>query len=276
MKIKALHIENFGCFSNSDYRFDGQLNSIMEDNGYGKSTLASFIAIMFYGFFDEKGRAKSDGLRAYYKPWQGGNFGGTMDFTYQGTDYRISRQFGKKPADDVLNVYRLDTLLKTDELTDQPGVFVFQVDGESFLRTVFIRDNDCRVELTDGVHAKIGNLGGDTMDMNRFQAADAKLKDEINGLNPRVKTGRVNRLRAEIGEMNQKLLAKAGVENAVNGYRETITALRETRKEKETTLDEIRKKQEALSKYQSNLRQRTEYEGLQKETEARKAAFEEA
>ena len=63
MKILKIHVEHFGCLSKQDISLAEGLNSVVEENGYGKSTLGMFIATMFYGFMDEKTSKKSDGLR---------------------------------------------------------------------------------------------------------------------------------------------------------------------------------------------------------------------
>ena len=46
MKLISLHIDNFGQFNNFDYVFEDGINQIIEENGWGKSTLAAFIMIM--------------------------------------------------------------------------------------------------------------------------------------------------------------------------------------------------------------------------------------
>ena len=53
MKLISCTIENFGKLNNVTYDFSGECNTICEDNGWGKSTLASFIRVMFYGFKNE-------------------------------------------------------------------------------------------------------------------------------------------------------------------------------------------------------------------------------
>lgn len=50
MELISCDVENFGCLSNFHYDFSDGVNSICADNGFGKSTLAAFIRIMFYGF----------------------------------------------------------------------------------------------------------------------------------------------------------------------------------------------------------------------------------
>ena len=47
MKLISCTIENFGKLNNVTYDFSGECNTICEDNGWGKSTLASFIRVMY-------------------------------------------------------------------------------------------------------------------------------------------------------------------------------------------------------------------------------------
>ena len=56
MKLISLHIDNFGQFNNFDYVFEDGINQIVEENGWGKSTLAAFIKVMFFGFYNTSKR----------------------------------------------------------------------------------------------------------------------------------------------------------------------------------------------------------------------------
>lgn len=47
MRLISCTIENFGKLNNVTYDFTNDCNTICEDNGWGKSTLASFIRVMF-------------------------------------------------------------------------------------------------------------------------------------------------------------------------------------------------------------------------------------
>ena len=42
MRLISCTIENFGKLNNVTYEFSGECNTICEDNGWGKSTLAAF------------------------------------------------------------------------------------------------------------------------------------------------------------------------------------------------------------------------------------------
>ena len=93
MKLLKCHVDNFGKLSNYDYEFTGGLNTIQEPNGFGKSTLAAFIKAMFYGFTNDRKQSIIENERKKYSPWQGGSYGGYLEFEFEGINYRVKRTF---------------------------------------------------------------------------------------------------------------------------------------------------------------------------------------
>ena len=94
MKLIACHINNFGKLSNLNINFNDGVNIINQPNGWGKSTLAAFLKAMLYGFDTKKEPGAFEKERKLYKPWQGGTYGGELDFETGGVEYRIVRSFG--------------------------------------------------------------------------------------------------------------------------------------------------------------------------------------
>lgn len=74
---------------------------ICQGNGFGKSTFAAFIKAMFYGFPRTGARNIVENERKRYDPWQGGKYGGYLEFKIQDTSYRVTRYFGKTAAKDT-------------------------------------------------------------------------------------------------------------------------------------------------------------------------------
>ena len=67
MKIKNIHIDNFGKFENFNIDFKDDIQIIYGENEAGKSTLMDFIKLMFYrkeGY--EKASAKDKEIREKY------------------------------------------------------------------------------------------------------------------------------------------------------------------------------------------------------------------
>ncbi|MBP3233575.1 MAG: AAA family ATPase, partial [Eubacterium sp.] len=99
MNLIKCHIENFGRLSNVDFDFTKGVNSILEENGWGKTTLATFIRCMFYGLAGSRKKEYIENERAQYQPWNDGFFGGEITFEVSGKTYIIRRNFGKKDKD---------------------------------------------------------------------------------------------------------------------------------------------------------------------------------
>lgn len=271
MKLILCHIENFGKISNLTINFNDGVNIICEDNGWGKSTLASFILTMFYGFANESKRDEFENERKRFKPWQGGVYGGRITFEAEGNQYVISRVFGAKTSDDTLEIRDASTNLPIQLFEGQPGEMFFGIDRKSFCRTAFINQNDCVTETTDGINAKLGNLIHNTDDINNFENVSVRLADMLNSMSPRRATGALSKLKNEI----------TGLENEIRqgeGINSSIAELEKKLQEASVRADELKNEQEELQRKRSLLTVYTDvkakldkYESLEKDAELRKS-----
>ena len=179
MKLRSCHIDNFGKLSDLHLEFQDGVNLFHEPNAWGKSTLAAFLRVMFYGFDSKRESGLFDKERVVFRPWQGGTYGGELDFSYQGKEYRISRTFGKTEKTDVFHLYDLSTNLECHDFSSEIGSEIFGLDSASFKRSAFIAQNDCECCSTDAINAKLGNLVENTNDINNFETAQKKIHDRI-------------------------------------------------------------------------------------------------
>lgn len=205
MRIIRCHIENFGKISDMTLDFTEGMNVINQPNAWGKSTLAAFIKVMFYGLESKKEAGAVDRERNLYRPWQGGAFGGELDFETGGRTYRISRTFGKSEKFDEFHIYDLSTNLESVDFTAKVGEELFDLDGQSFKRSVFIAQSECVGQTTDAINAKLGNLAANTNDMNNYETAQETLKNLINQMSPTRSTGSIRRRKSKLLEMEQEL-----------------------------------------------------------------------
>ena len=60
MKLRSCHIDNFGKLSDLHLEFQDGVNLFHEPNAWGKSTLAAFLRVMFYGFKNENKKKLSE------------------------------------------------------------------------------------------------------------------------------------------------------------------------------------------------------------------------
>ena len=99
MKLLYLEIENYGNLTGGRrIDFGGALQQFNEANGYGKTTLCSFIRVMFYGMKSRRENDTSFGDREHFYPFSGGRFGGSVTFMRAGKTCRIERFFDEKSA----------------------------------------------------------------------------------------------------------------------------------------------------------------------------------
>lgn len=177
MKLLRCHIENFGVLSGFDYEFESGLTVICRENGFGKSTLAAFLKAMFYGLPRTGARTAANNERKRYEPWQGGKYGGFLEFSHGVTSYRVTRYFGKTAAKDSFEIYDLTNRTKETAFSEKFGEELFGLDAESFARSTFVPQLAAReLEATSSMRAKLTNLVDDTNDMNNFDTAMAALR----------------------------------------------------------------------------------------------------
>ena len=157
MRLISCYIEGYGAIAKKEYFFGEGITAFCQENGTGKTTLASFIKAMFYGL---KGYTKSSTEfcdREHFYPFKGGKFGGSLTFEKEGKTYKIERYFGEKSTTgDSLKVYCNGEL--TEELGEDIGKAVFGVDEASFLRTLFIGAEEIEIKSTSSINAKLGSF----------------------------------------------------------------------------------------------------------------------
>ena len=153
MKLLACHIDNFGKLCDVTLCFYNGLNVINEANGWGKSTFATFLKVMFYGLDTKKTAGAFEKERIMYRPWQGGAFGGELDFELDGKQYRISRTFGRTEKADEFHLYDLSTNLECYDFSENIGNEIFELDSASFKRSIYIAQNDCASAASDSINA---------------------------------------------------------------------------------------------------------------------------
>ena len=179
MKLLRCHIENFGALSNFDYTFEDGLTVICRENGFGKSTLAAFIKAMLYGLPRTGSRSVVENERKRYDPWQGGKYGGFLEFEYQGNSYRVTRYFGKTAARDEFSMLDLSGRQSEVPFSKNLGEELFGLDADSFARSTYMPQLAPReLEATTSIRTKLSDLVDNTNDMNNFDTATAALRQQ--------------------------------------------------------------------------------------------------
>ena len=239
MKLLKCHIENFGKLSNLDYNFKDGLNTIKEENGFGKTTFASFIKAMFYGL-ESKRNTKTLIDRKKYEPWQGGRFGGNVEFEINGKRYKIERFFEKKEVDDTFKIYDLTTNLETNAFSQNIGEEIFKINKEAYERSTFISGQNIETSMNDSLNAKLGNILENENDINSSEKA-------LNSLDEAIKRYKKTGGR---GEINEAILQKTKLEKKL----ENSKIDEKTLEERKLALENLKKQIEQKNIMQETLR----------------------
>ena len=171
MKLISCNIQNFGTLSGFKKDFSDGLTVIKEENGFGKTTLALFLKAMFYGLPQTTKKRVEENDRVRLTPWQGGAFGGTLDFETNKKLYRIERFFAEKEKNDTFKLYDLKTGNLSNDFDRNIGVQMFGIDAESFERSVFVPQSSVESGLNTNLNAKLTGLVENSDDLSNYDSA---------------------------------------------------------------------------------------------------------
>ena len=237
MKLLSCHIENFGKLKDFTYFFEDDLNVLFAENGWGKSTFAAFLVVMFYGFDGENRRNEDGNERLRYRPWGGGVYGGSVTWSSGSKTYRMMRTFGARKKDDKFSLYDDATGFICSDYSDRIGEELFAIDRDSFCRTVFWSQSDHETSATTSIQAKIGDLSAEPDDLPAYDAAVKRLRREAERLRPDRSSGLIRKKedRLTILEADQARLPAltAQLEECTSKEQELTRELNQIRSEKQ-------------------------------------------
>ncbi|MDO4764441.1 MAG: hypothetical protein Q4A29_00140 [Eubacteriales bacterium] len=248
MRLLNCYIENFGKWKEQNFDFSKGWNLFCEENGWGKSTLASFITVMFYGFGGERKQDALQRERARFRPWQGGPYGGRLSFELDGKSYQIYRSFGENQAKDVFELRDLSTHLPCADYSERLGEEIFQIDRESFRRTIFFQQNNyTQIEPTDRIHAKLGDFSDLTGDMAQYDKAMEKLSKKIAELGGRSVNAVLNQRKQKILNLKENLRSRTSVEERLEGLHQEKKRKEKEKEEKEREYRDLQQLREKIA-----------------------------
>lgn len=276
MRLISCHIENFGKLSDYNCSFDKEINCFCEENGWGKSTLMAFLRVMFFGLQNDAKRNDIDSDRRRYRPWQGGVFGGRLEFEVHGKRYIVSRIFKDKEANDEFELRDGDTNLISNDYSSKLGEEIFKLNNDSFIRSVFITQNDCVTSATDSINAKMGNIADNTGDIDSYEKAMDILKSYLDRNSATRATGYVRKLKDEKSEVYSEINGAVSVESAMKQYEERISNNSRKLSEIRKRQNELTSKQDALLKSKNAQTVREVYKGLCEDLKDKEAVLKKA
>ena len=176
MRINSVYISSFGGIKDLKLDFKEGFNVIYGDNEQGKTTVMSFIKMMFYG--SERGSSQiSKNIRKKYTPWDGSSMAGSIDFEHSGKRYRLEKEFRSSNSTDKATLCDLDFGTR-QAVTSDVGTKFFGLSAPAFERSVFIgqfgfpeSDNSAEGEI----NSKLSNIAMTGEESVSFDAVNERL-----------------------------------------------------------------------------------------------------
>lgn len=247
MRILHIHIENFGKLHDFDMDLQPGLNNVQADNGWGKSTLGAFVKAMFYGLDYTMKRSLRENERRRYLPWQGGVFGGSMEFAAGQKRYRVERTFGMKDKDDTFALYDLDSGLLSADYSVRLGEELFHLDRAAYERSSYFGQQNLASSLNDSLNAALTHVEEEAGDMQNYKRAAASLEERMRYYQKTGNRGQIGKLTDERRRVLDTLGECRSKERALAGWE---AQLAEQEKELKTSERKIKKLEEQCQSVQ--------------------------
>ena len=176
MNIEKLNITGFGKLISKEVQLKDGINIIYAPNESGKSTLASFLRFMLYGFSKKERASEKNPVTSKQKfiPWEGQQAGGSITLKTNGKSYSIQRT--AKKTTQLFSVY--DSLTGEQEVFHkEPGEEFFGISLETFESTAFFGQSAFSGLEMDELEAKLRNMATGADEEVSYEKAVTKLKN---------------------------------------------------------------------------------------------------
>ncbi len=276
MKISSIHIFGFGKFKDYKLDFSENFNLIYGQNENGKTTIAEFLKMMFYG---NRPRVTDvfKNPRTKYKPLDGTAMAGSVTFEHSGSNYRLEREFRASNATDKITLYNLD--LGTNETLSGKtdiGARFFGIGFGAFEKSVFISnsvafENDS--DADDDINSKLSNIKTTGDENVSFEAVAGRISAAMDEI--KTKTGRggsivkldgaILELDEELARQTEKLAERDALEKKIDEKKLLLEQLTHKKSDCFERL-KLAEKYEIKAKLEEFVRIAEEFEKVEKET----------
>lgn len=244
MKLVDLYIDGFGALTGYPLSFKDGLTCVLEENGFGKTTLTAFIKAMFYSLPTAKrGQSADKNDRIKYLPWNSNLFGGRLTFEVSGRTYTVIRNFDSQSATrDSFQLIDTVSGKPSCDFSEKLGEELFGVDENGFFRSTFSNGTPDLTALPSSVRVKISGEMGISENIGEFETAQnilVKLIKSIGG-----KNGSLEKTAQKISEDR---LALETCQMNLKEYERTVSELEALEIEQSSLLKQKREIESSLS-----------------------------
>lgn len=242
MRIKNLNIGTFGKLESVNIGLDEKITVIYGRNEAGKSSIATFIKYMLYGFDSSKKAEISENQKKKYTPWESGECSGEM--TFSSHDGKLFTAVRKTAARNQNTVFDENNMPVT---SDNAGDYFFGINENAYKKTAFIGQNEAMFTDDGELDSALKNMVFSADESVDSQKALKKLEDiRKYYLGKAGRSGQIFELEKELNDLREQR------DKWKDGHKELLSS--------EYQLSEIQKKiafnkerKEALEREKANL-----------------------
>ena len=235
MKINSIDIVAFGKLKNFHLDLSDGLTVIYGENEKGKTTIMSFIRMMFYGSTGKSSDIDKN-LRIKYRPWNSEIMAGSITFTKDGKSYRLEREFKKSNSTDKITLVDLE-LGTTQSLSgsDDIGAKILGLSDAAFEKSVFVGELGApqKNEAADGeINSKLSNIsvsGDEDISYEKVALRLTKAREAL--MSKRGKIGKYDKILAEIESLSSQIDLSLETENEIAKLESAAALKKEALKE---------------------------------------------
>lgn len=261
--IERIEIIAFGKLKNVSVTAQSGINILSAPNESGKSTLASFIKFVFYGYVGGRMQSLTDNEKRLYTPWDAEISEGSIYITADGEKYTVSRRCLASGKESVEVVKRNSG--KAVFVGEIPGEVFFGVSEDVFARTLFFRQLTLPQTKDEILAERLRNIAISASEQVGTKKAVTELNKAKNEIKSRMGNGLMPKAESERDALEEAITA------SVDSGRE-MTRLNGEIKKRRALIDEAEKKLEALTVERKNIEK---YEAEKKLAAIDKLALEE-
>jgi DNA repair exonuclease SbcCD ATPase subunit len=232
LRIRRLHLREFGRLRGEFHFAADRINLILEPNESGKSTLAAAIVAGLYGF--PQGQRRSEGRPIpeidIHRPWSGADYVVEMDLEADGRVYTVRRNFGRK--EEKVYEWRTGKEITGEFLVGKEdldfGGRLTGVGREDFARSVFLRQSEMR---------EVRDAAGITAALQRIatsQQGDVAASEAMETLRGAIRQYRGRKIRR--GKIESEI---SEIDDEIHGLSERMEAMESRRRAAEARIREL-------------------------------------
>ncbi len=217
------------------------MNIIYGNNEAGKTTVMSFIKMIFYGS-NTKSSDLNKNIRKKYTPWDGSVMSGYIEFEFENTNYRLERTFGSSNISDEISLWNLDAGTNEQLSCKQEiGEQFFGLGLAAFEKSVFIGGMSSVINSSDKEDEISKRL------MNFATSCEESVSYEI--VRKRLKTA------------HEELSSKSGKVGELDKLIQILSDKTELLSESETVEQQKLSEEELYASFCEHLKKKNEYYG---------------